>query len=234
MYGFYDPTYLVLIPAILFTMWAQTKLKTSYAKYRQLPNRRQITGAEAARYLLDRNGLSNIRIERVQGMLSDHFDPRNQVIRLSADIHDGTSIAAVSVAAHETGHAMQYGTNYLPLRFRNALAAPVNVVSMASWPLLLIGIVLIAAGSYDTGNLLFNIGVLAFAAVVLFHGVTLPVELDASRRAVKELEATGLIYEEEASAARKMLTAAAMTYVAALATAQLQLIRILLIRGDRR
>ena len=137
MYGFYDPTYLVLIPAILFTMWAQTKLKTSYAKYRQLPNRRQITGAEAARY-----------------MLSDHFDPRNQVIRLSEDIHDGTSIAAVSVAAHETGHAMQYGTNYLPLRFRNALAAPVNVVSMASWPLLLIGIVLIAAGSYDTGNLL--------------------------------------------------------------------------------
>ncbi|MBQ2063800.1 MAG: zinc metallopeptidase [Firmicutes bacterium] len=234
MYGFYDPTYLVLIPAILFTMWAQTKLKTSYAKYRQLPNRRQITGAEAARYLLDRNGLSNIRIERVQGMLSDHFDPRNQVIRLSADIHDGTSIAAVSVAAHETGHAMQYGTNYLPLRFRNALAAPVNVVSMASWPLLLIGIVLIAAGSYDTGNLLFNIGVLAFAAVVLFHGVTLPVELDASRRAVKELEATGLIYEEEAPAARKMLTAAAMTYVAALATALLQLIRILLIRGDRR
>lgn len=234
MYGFYDPTYLVLIPAILFTMWAQTKLKTSYAKYRQLPNRRQITGAEAARYLLDRNGLSNIRIERVQGMLSDHFDPRNQVIRLSEDIHDGTSIAAVSVAAHETGHAMQYGTNYLPLRFRNALAAPVNVVSMASWPLLLIGIVLIAAGSYDTGNLLFNIGVLAFAAVVLFHGVTLPVELDASRRAVKELEATGLIYEEEAPAARKMLTAAAMTYVAALATALLQLIRILLIRGDRR
>ena len=234
MYGFYDPTYLVLIPAILFTMWAQTKLKTSYAKYRQLPNRRQITGAEATRYLLDRNGLSNIRIERVQGMLSDHFDPRNQVIRLSADIHDGTSIAAVSVAAHETGHAMQYGTNYLPLRFRNALAAPVNVVSMASWPLLLIGIVLIAAGSYDTGNLLFNIGVLALAAVVLFHGVTLPVELDASRRAVKELEATGLIYEEEAPAARKMLTAAAMTYVAALATALLQLIRILLIRGDRR
>lgn len=234
MYGFYDPTYLVLIPAILFTMWAQTKLKTSYAKYRQLPNRRQITGAEAARYLLDRNGLSNIRIERVQGMLSDHFDPRNQVIRLSADIHDGTSIAAVSVAAHETGHAMQYGTNYLPLRFRNALAAPVNVVSMASWPLLLIGIMLIAMGNLSTGNLLFNIGVIAFAAVVLFHGVTLPVELDASRRAVKELEATGLIYEEEAPAARKMLTAAAMTYVAALATALLQLIRILLIRGDRR
>ena len=151
MYGFYDPTYLVLIPAILFTMWAQTKLKTSYAKYRQLPNRRQITGAEAARYLLDRNGLSNIRIERVQGMLSDHFDPRNQVIRLSADIHDGTSIAAVSVAAHETGHAMQYGTNYLPLRFRNALAAPVNVVSMASWPLLLIGIMLIAMGNLSSG-----------------------------------------------------------------------------------
>ena len=137
MYGFYDPTYLVLIPAILFTMWAQAKLRSSYAKYRQLPNQRRITGAEAARYLLDRNGLSNIRIERVQGVLSDHFDPRNQVIRLSADIHDGTSIASVSVAAHETGHAMQYGTNYAPLRFRNALARPVSVVSMASWPLLL-------------------------------------------------------------------------------------------------
>ncbi len=234
MYGFYDPTYLVLIPAILFTMWAQAKLRSSYAKYRQLPNQRRITGAEAARYLLDRNGLSNIRIERVQGVLSDHFDPRNQVIRLSADIHDGTSIASVSVAAHETGHAMQYGTNYAPLRFRNALARPVSVVSMASWPLLLVGIMLIAMGSYDSGNLLFNIGVIAFAAVVLFHGITLPVELDASRRAVKELEATGLIYESEAPAARKMLTAAAMTYVAALATALLQLVRILLIRGDRR
>ena len=234
MYGFYDPTYLVLIPAILFTMWAQAKLKSSYARYRQLPNRRHVTGAEAARYLLDRNGLSNIRVERVQGTLSDHFDPKNQVIRLSPDIHDGTSIASVSVAAHETGHAMQYGTNYAPLAFRNALARPVSVVSMASWPLLLIGIMLIAAGSYDSGNLLFNIGVIAFAAVVLFHGVTLPVELDASRRAVKELEATGLIYEEEVPCARKMLTAAAMTYVAALATALLQLIRILLIRGDRR
>ncbi|MCR5134353.1 MAG: zinc metallopeptidase [Clostridiales bacterium] len=234
MYGFYDPTYLVLIPAILFTMWAQGKLKTSYARYRQLPTRRQITGAEAARYLLDRNGLSHIRIERVQGVLSDHFDPKNQVIRLSSDIHDGTSIASVSVAAHETGHAMQYGTNYAPLAFRNALARPVSVVSMASWPLLLIGVMLIAAGSYDSGNLLFNIGVIAFAAVVLFHGVTLPVELDASRRAVRELEATGLILEEEVPGARKMLTAAAMTYVAALATSLLQLIRILLIRGDRR
>lgn len=233
MYGFYDPTYLVLIPAIIFTMWAQTKLKASYAKYRQLPNRRQVTGAEAARYLLDRNGLSNIRIERSQGVLSDHFDPKNQVIRLSPDIHDGTSIASVSVAAHETGHAMQYGNNYAPLKFRNALAQPVSLISMASWPLLLVGIMLIAMGSYDSGNLIFNIGVFAFAAVVLFHGVTLPVELDASRRAVKELEATGLIYEDEVPGARKMLTAAAMTYVAALATALLQLIRILLIRGNR-
>ena len=178
MYGFYDPTYLVLIPAILFTMWAQAKLRSSYAKYRTLPNQRRITGAEAARYLLDRNGLSNIRIERVQGVLSDHFDPRNQVIRLSADIHDGTSIASVSVAAHETGHAMQYGTNYAPLRFRNALARPVSVVSMASWPLLLVGIMLIAMGSYDSGNLLFNIGVIAFAAVVLFHGITLPARFE--------------------------------------------------------
>lgn len=234
MYGFYDPTYLVLIPAILFTMWAQTKLKTSYAKYRQMPNRRQVTGAEAARYLLDRNGLSGIRIERVQGTLSDHFDPKNQVIRLSPDIHDGTSIASVSVAAHETGHAMQYGTGYSMLKFRNALAGPVSVISMASWPLLLAGVMLIAAGSLDSGNLLFNIGVFAFAAVVLFHAVTLPVELDASRRAVKELEMTGLILEEETPAARKMLTAAALTYVAALATALLQLVRILLIRGNRR
>lgn len=234
MYGFSDPTYLILIPALLFTMWAQAKLKTAYAKYRQQASRRQITGAKTARYLLDTHGLSHIRVERVQGVLSDHFDPRTGVIRLSADVHDGTSIASVSVAAHETGHAMQYGENYFPLRFRNALAQPVNVVSMASWPLIVIGVVLIAAGSYETGNLLFDIGVIAFAAVALFHGVTLPVELNASRRAVQELQASGIILAEEAPGAKKMLTAAAMTYVAALATALLQLVRILLIRGDRR
>lgn len=234
MYGFYDPTYLVLIPAIIFTMWAQTKLQSNYAKYRQIPTQGGKTGAQVARELLDSQGLTDIAVERVDGTLSDHFDPSKKVIRLSPDIHDGTSIASVSVAAHETGHAMQYGTQYFPLRFRNALARPVSLVSMASWPLLIIGIMLIAAGELSSGNLIFNIGVVTFALVVVFHGVTLPVELDASNRAVRELKAQGYVTEAEAPGARKMLTAAAMTYVAALATALLNLVRILLIRGNRR
>lgn len=231
MYGImYDPTMILLIPAILFTLYAQGKVSRTYRKFSGVPNRTGITGAQAARRILDAAGLSHVRIEMTAGTLTDHYDPRGQVMRLSAQVYNEATIAAVSIAAHESGHAIQHGTGYVFLRFRNAIVPVVNIVSSLSWPLLIIGIIISGMGNVTTGNMIFDIGVLFFAAVVLFHLVTLPVELNASSRAVTQLHMLGIIGGDEAYGAKKVLSAAAMTYVAALATAVLNLIRLLLIR----
>lgn len=230
-FGMFDPTFIILIPAIIFTLYAQSKVKSAYRKYLRVANRRGITGRQAARIILDRNGLEHVNIELVAGTLTDHYDPSKDIMRLSDQVYNGTSIASVSIAAHESGHAIQDGTAYGFLRFRNAIAPAVNLVSAASWPLLIIGLIIIWQGNIATGNFIFNIGIIFFALVVLFHTVTLPVEFNASRRAIRQLVELNIIDEAESRGARKVLSAAAMTYVAALATAIANLVRILMIRG---
>lgn len=183
-FGLYDPTIILLIPAILFTLYAQRKVNRAYKKYARIPNRTRMTGMQAARRVLDANGLRHVRIEMVSGVLTDHYDPRSQVMRLSPQVYTEATIASVSIAAHESGHAIQHGSGYGLLSFRNAIVPVVNVVSNLSWPLLVIGIIISGTGRVETGNLIFDIGVIFFAAVVVFHLVTLPVELNASSRAI--------------------------------------------------
>ena len=231
MYGYYyDPTYILLIPAIILTLFAQAKVKSAYRKYSGVPNQRGITGMQAARRILDANGLGHVRIEMIPGTLSDHYDPRDCVMRLSADVYNGSSVAAVSIAAHESGHAVQHATGYGLLKFRNTIVPVVNIASKLSWPLLIIGLVIASAGSLSTGYLLFDLGVLFFAGVVVFHLVTLPVELNASKRAIAQMQQLGIVGFDEVRGSKKVLSAAALTYVAALATAVLNLIRLLILR----
>ena len=177
-FGVFDPTFIILIPAIIFALYAQAKVKNAYRKYSGIENRRRITGRQAARMILDSNGLQHVSIEMVAGTLTDHYDPSKDIMRLSSQVYNGTSIASVSIAAHESGHAIQDGTSYGFLKFRNAIAPVVSLVSTVSWPLMLIGLLIIWQGNRATGNFIFDLGIIFFAAVVLFHTVTLPVELD--------------------------------------------------------
>lgn len=229
-YGMFDPTVILLVPAIIFTIYAQSKVNRAYRKFAGVHNRRHITGAQAARRVLDANGLQNVRIEMTGGTLTDHYDPRGRVMRLSPQVYNDASIASVSIAAHESGHAIQHATGYGFLTFRNTIVPLVNLMSTLSWPLLIIGLIIGGTGRATTGNLVFDIGVIFFAAVVLFHLITLPVEFNASSRAIAQLQSLGIVGADEIAGARKVLSAAAMTYVAALATAVMNLIRILLIR----
>lgn len=228
----YYGSMIILIPAILFTMYAQSKVNSNFRRYSNVRNSRNMTGAEAARRMLDANGLGNVQIEQVRGSLTDHYDPRKRVLRLSQSVYGVNSIAAVSVACHEAGHAVQHAESYKPLKIRNSIVPLVNFASSLTWPLVILGIVLLANGSY-MGDLLFNIGVITMLAVILFHTVTLPVEFNASSRALKQMDELGIITEEENTGANKVLKAAAMTYVAALATAIANLLRILAMRGSR-
>ena len=227
-YYYFDPTYIVLVPAIIFAFYAQMKVSSAYSRYSRVRNRRGITGAQAARMILDASNLGDVRIEVTRGRLSDHYDPRGRVMRLSQEVYNNPSIAAVSIAAHESGHAVQHGESYAPLKIRNAIVPVVNIASFMSWPLLIIGLFM----GPGTGTLVFDIGVLFFLGVVVFHAITLPVELNASKRALAQLSSLGIVYPEETAGARKVLSAAALTYVAALATAVLNLVRILMLRRD--
>ena len=231
MYYGFDPTIIILIPAMIFTIYAQAKVKSAYATYSRVPTKRRITGQQTARMILDKNGMGHVPIEIIQGQLTDNYDPTKDVMHLSDGICNGDSIASVAVAAHESGHAIQDGSKYGFLKFRVAMVPVVNIVSGASWPLIIIGICLVWAGS-AFGSILFDIGILMFAVVVLFHTVTLPVEFNASNRAMKQLLELGIVDETEAKGVKKVLSAAAMTYVAALATSVLNLIRLLAIRGS--
>ena len=228
----YSFTMIVFLAAVVFTMYAQSSVNSNFKRYSNVRNQRGITGAQAARAVLDANGLTNVQIEQIRGSLTDHYDPRARVLRLSQTVYGVASIAAISVACHEAGHAIQHAEKYAPLTFRNNIVPIVNIASRFSWVLIMIGIMMIAGGSY-MGDLLFDIGVLFFVAVIVFHAVTLPVEFNASNRALDQMQMSGIIYEEEERGAKKVLKAAAMTYVASLAVAIANLLRILAMRGSR-
>lgn len=231
--GMFDPTIIILIPAMLFTFYAQSKVNSAYSKYARVGNRNKITGAEAARRILDSNGLQGVPIEITKGKLSDHYDPRKKVMRLSPQVYNDPSIASVSIAAHEAGHAIQHAKAYKPLTLRSVLAPVVSITSNLAWPVLIVGLMIIGAGNVSEGNLIFNIGILLFIVAVVFQAITLPVEFNASRRAIEQLNTLGIIYLEETASAKKVLSAAALTYIAALATTIATLLRMLALRGRR-
>ena len=222
---YFDSTMLILLPAVLFALWAQNRVKSTYARYSK--EFAGLTGAEAARMVLEMNGVTGVTIEHVAGELTDHFDPKTNTIRLSQGVCNVTSVAAVGVAAHEAGHAVQYAVNYSPIKLRTAIIPVTQIGSTLSWPLLIIGV---ALGS----ETLAMAGVLLFSAVVLFQLVTLPVEFNASNRALDALSASGYLQPEQVNGAAKVLRAAAMTYVAALAQALAQLLRLLMIANRNR
>lgn len=227
-YGF-DWTYLVLVlPCLILAMWASSNVNSTFRKYASQRSVRGLTGAEAAQRVLRHNGVFNVRVERVSGNLTDHYDPRTNVIRLSDSVYGSTSTAAIGVAAHEAGHAVQYAQNYAPIKLRAAIIPITNLGSRLAMPLILLGILF-----SSFGNTLVLLGIAAFGLSVVFQLVTLPVELDASRRAMNAIEAAGLLTPEEQQGAKKTLKAAALTYVAATATAIAQLLRLIVIFGGR-
>lgn len=231
-YGF-DWTYVVLVlPCVIFAMVASANVNSTFKRYSKELSRRHLTGAEAAQRVLSANGVSGVRFERVSGNLTDHYDPRSNVIRLSDDVFGSTSIAAIGVACHEAGHAVQYAKGYAPIKLRAAIIPVTNFGSRLAMPLILLGL-LFSAGSYF-GDTMVYLGIACFGLSVLFQLVTLPVEFNASRRALQAIESNELLTEEEYRGARKTLTAAAMTYVAATAVALAQLLRLLMIFGGRR
>lgn len=228
-YGYYgiDMTYIVLVlPCVIFAFWAQNKVNSTFNRYSKVQNRRGLTGAQAAEAVLRANGVTNVAIEYVSGKLTDHFDPRSNVIRLSSSVYGSTSVASVGVAAHEAGHAVQYAVGYTPIKLRSAIIPLTQAGATAALPLILLGLVL------NFGALIY-VGIAAFGLSTLFQLVTLPVELDASRRALQTIEQNGLLTADEYPMAKKTLTAAAMTYVAALAVSLAQLLRLLVIFGGR-
>ncbi len=227
MYPFLDSTIVLLIPALLFSLWAQFRIKRAFSKYSEIRAVSGVTADQVSRVLLDKFGLGNVKVERIQGHLTDHYDPRNKVLRLSETVAGNSSIAAIGVAAHEVGHAIQDKEGYTFLRVRNSIVPVVNIGSMMSMPLFFIGLIM---GSTP----LLNIGILLFCGVLVFHLVTLPVEFDASARALKLLSETGLLAGNEVGGAKAVLDAAALTYVAALVMTVLQLVRLLALRGMRR
>lgn len=231
---FGDWTILILIPAMIFTVIAQIKVGSVFERYQKLTCAKGITGAEAARRILDSNGLYHVSIERVRGHLSDHYDPRTNVIRLSESTYDSAGIAAVGVAAHEAGHAIQYAKGYLPIKIRGAIIPITSFGSRLAIPLFLIGLLLTSFSLVNgtVGEYMMLAGIVLFSLTTLFQLVTLPTEFNASRRALRALADTGVLYEEELGGARQVLTAAAMTYVAALATSLAYLLRFILIASS--
>lgn len=221
---------ILLIPAIIFTLYAQFRVHSSFEKYSKVRNYRNMTGAQAARRVLDANGLDNVVIEMTRGNLTDHYDPRSRVLRLSESVCNVNSVAAVSVACHEAGHAIQHANGYAPLKIRNSIVPLANFASNFSWIMVIIGVGLLAYGNY-IGDMIFNLGILLMLAVILFHTVTLPVEFNASSRAIAQMEELGIVTEEENKGARRVLRAAALTYVAALAVAIGNLLRMLALKN---
>lgn len=228
-YGFYyDPTYILVLIAAVLSIVASVRVNSTFQKYARVRSRSGMTGAQAAERLLRDNGIYDVGIEHVNGMLSDHYDPRSKVIRLSDATYNSSSVAAIGVAAHECGHVLQHHEAYAPLRLRTFLVPAANLGSRAGIPLILLGILL----GYN--NLLIQIGIWVFALAVLFQVVTLPVEFNASGRALRLLQSQGILTEEETGQSRKVLSAAALTYVAAAASAILQLLRFIMLAGGGR
>ena len=223
---FYDPTWILLLPAIILSIWASARVNSTFRKYSQVYNRFGLTGADAARRILDMNGLYNVRIERVSGDLTDHYDPRTNVVRLSDATYSSQSVGAIGVAAHEVGHAVQHATGYAPIKIRNSIVPVVNVCSMLSMPIILLGVI------FSYNQTMVDIGIILFSATVLFQLITLPVEFNSSR-ALNTLEAQNMLAPDELQGARKVLNAAAMTYVAAALSSFMSLLRLILLFGGR-
>ena len=231
-YGF-DLTYLVLVlPCVILAMIASANVKSTFNRYAKVHSWRRITGAQAAQRVLSAHGVTGVKIERVAGDLTDHYDPKANVIRLSGDVYDSTSVAAIGVACHEAGHAVQYAQSYAPIKLRAAIIPVTNIGSQLAMPLILIGLLLSFGETVSYGFV--YAGIACFSLSLIFQLVTLPVEFNASRRAMQTIQGSEILSEEERKGARKTLTAAAMTYVAATAVALAQLLRLLMIFGGRR
>ncbi len=225
---YYDPTYVLILIGVILSLAASAKVNSTYSRYSRERSMSGMTGAEAARRILSKAGIYDVQIRRVSGNLTDHYDPRNKTLNLSDSVYDNPSVAAVGVAAHECGHAIQHDRGYLPLKLRSALAPAASFGANISWPLILIGLLIGGSG------ILIEFGILLFSLAVLFQLITLPVEFNASGRAVQLLSDTGILYEEEIRKTKKVLFAAALTYVAAAASSILQLLRLVLLFGNRR
>lgn len=231
-----DWTVLVLIPAMIFAFWAQINVQTTFSRFKQVRNRRGLTAADVARRILDANGLNYVQIQRVSGELTDHYDPRAQVVQLSDSVYDSTSVAAIGVAAHEVGHACQHAEDYVPLRIRSAIIPMTRIGSMLAMPVFILGLLFAQLSLYGNmvGDVFMMLGILLFSLSTLFQLVTLPTEFNASARALKTLESYGILDGDELVGARSTLRAAALTYVAALASSLASLLRLLLIFGGSR
>jgi Zn-dependent membrane protease YugP len=223
---FWDPTFILLIPALILAFYAQHRVRSTYQQFLRVPSSSGKTGREVARAILRRNNLGDIKIEKTDRALSDHYDPKARTLRLSPHVYEGSSVAALGIAAHEAGHAIQDGSDYAPLRIRHNLFPVANIGTALAFPLFLLGFLF-------QFRYLMDIGILFFAGAVLFQVVTLPVELNASKRALAQLEGTGLVNQDDLEGGRKVLNAAALTYVAAAAVAATHLIRLLVLRGSR-
>lgn len=232
-YGYYygygiDPTYILIIIAAIISLIAQGLVKSTFSRYSRVAGARGITGAQAAEIILRANGINDVTVQRVSGSLTDHYDPRTKTVNLSETVYNKTSVAAVGVAAHECGHAIQHDVGYVPLAFRSALVPVANIGSQLSWVFIILGLIL----SYN--HTLITIGILMFSLAVLFQLVTLPVEFNASSRALEQLEAQGILDGREIGGTRKVLSAAALTYVASAAAAILQLLRLIILFGGNK
>jgi Zn-dependent membrane protease YugP len=232
-YFYFDWTYMVLVlPCIILSLWASSNVKSTFNRYSKQYSSRRITGAEAANRVLSANGVTGVRIARVSGNLTDHYDPKTNVIRLSDSVYDSTSTAAIGVACHEAGHAVQYACSYAPIRLRAAVIPVTNFGSRIAMPLILLGVLLSAF--MEASYTLVYLGIACFGLSLVFQLITLPVEFNASRRAMQAIEASNLLTAEEQRGARKTLKAAALTYVAATAVALAQLLRLIVLFGGRR
>lgn len=232
---FFDPTYILVVIGLVITIWAQISVQSTFNKYSRVRTQSGKTGSDAARDVLLGGGVSGVSLKSIRGSMTDHYDPRDNSISLSETVADRASVAAIGVAAHEAGHALQHAEGYAPIKLRMAIIPVCNVSSSLAMPLFLIGL-LFSAWNPETsfGMLMMNAGIIAFSVAVFFQVVTLPVEFNASRRALAALEASGSYTEEELAGAQKVLRAAAMTYVAALAVSLLQILRLIIIAGGNR
>lgn len=227
-YGYYfDPTYILIIIAAIISLIAQWRVNSAFSKYSRVASMSGMTGAQAARMILQSNGINDVSVQRISGKLTDHYNPSTKVLNLSESVYGSTSVAAIGVAAHECGHAIQHARGYFPLSLRTALVPVANIGSQLSWVFIIVGAIL------SFNQTLITIGIIMFSAAVLFQLVTLPVEFNASARALEQLESDGILYRDEVSQTRKVLSAAALTYVAAAATAILQLLRLIILFGGR-
>lgn len=226
-YGFDISYFILIIPALLFGLWAQSQVNTNFNKYSKVRTMREMTGAQAAEYILQQNGIYDVQVRHISGNLTDNFNPKNKTINLSDSVYSSTSIAAVGVAAHEAGHAVQHAVNYKPIRIREMIIPVTQIGSWLYFPIIMLGFVF-------SSQYIVNLGIILFSFIALFQLVTLPVEFNASDRAIRTLEGSGILYGDEITGAKKVLKAAALTYVAALVSSLAQLLRLILIFGGRR